>query len=126
MNNIDEIKFPKGKRHQAGMTVPEDFFAKFQADLEKEIDKIEPQQLTIKPVAKPNWSLRWMSVAACACLLVTVGFFALQNSEQTDASSATSEQIALESEADNELDTEQMILSSFDDLYLYDLYCEMY
>lgn len=124
--NINEIRFKEGKRHQAGMTVPEDFFVKFQANLEEEIDKVEPQKLSIAPVASQrNMFVRWMSVAACACLIVGVGLFALN---LTGEETALSESIVVaEAESENEYsETEQLILSSFDDLYLYDLYCDMY
>lgn len=133
MNDINEIKFQEGKRHQAGMTVPEDFFAKFQAQLEKEIDKIEPKHLEPKAeVSSPSIApadrrtptlLRWVSVAACAVVLVTIGLFAFNLDSETAQTVGATEMVAEAS--DNEYnEEEQMIMSTFNDLYLYDLYCE--
>jgi len=130
MKNIDEIKFEEGKRHQAGMTVPDNFFATFQANLEQEIDKLEarksaakPAELRIEPkAAQPRIGLltRAISIAACAVVLVGVGLFAYNFDNETPADVE-----GMVAETQEEYDeTDQLIISSFDDLYLYDLYCD--
>lgn len=131
MKNIDEIKFKEGLRHQAGMTVPDNFFATFQANLEKEIDKLEAQKQQSKPVElriepkaeQPRIGLwtRVASIAACVVVLVGVGLFAFNLDSETPAAPELTAENAEEGEYN---ETDRLILSSFDDLYLYDLYCD--
>lgn len=130
MNNIDEIKFKEGQRHRAGMTVPDNFFATFQANLEKEIDRLEAQKgqqasLRIESQTVQPRIGRWTrvaSIAACAIILVGLGLFAYSFDQENPA--ATSDMVAETSDEGEYSEADQMILSSFDDLYLYDLYCD--
>lgn len=128
MDKLNDIKFEKGKRHQAGMTVPPDFFANFQANLEKEIDRVEQEKkVQEQPVLKPTLGrsvvMRWVAAAACAVVLVCIGAIAVQT-DGTQLEPTAPQMAQTESDDNMEDQTDQLILSAFDDLYLYDLYCD--
>lgn len=125
MKNLDEIKFAEGKRHQAGMTVPDGFFNQFQQQLEAKIDLLEvvkPAPVVEMPKRNFSMAIRW-AAAACCLLVIGVGaswFF--QSNDNSTPNDAT-EVVALQGDVESEM--EEMIIRSVNDFELYEYYCEL-
>ena len=140
MKNLDEIKFKEGQRSHAGMSVPENFFQDFQNRLMVEItnrqelsEKKPEPKIVVSPDLQPEIGkrrYRWISIAACAILVVGIGFFAM-NLDQ-DAVNPNISQVPAGQEiaslaaeaAEEEADTYDMLYASMSDMELYDFYCE--
>lgn len=141
MKNLDEIKFKEGLRSHAGMSVPENFFQDFQnrlmaeiANLQELSEKKPEPKIVVCPDRQPEIGkhrYRWISIAACAILVVGIGFFAM-NLDQDAVNPNTISQVPAGQEiasvttesAEEEADTYDMLYASMSDMELYDFYCE--
>ncbi len=125
MNTLDEIKFKRGARRKAGMTVPEGFFEQFQQQLEAKIDTLE----AVKPAPvvemprRNTFTLRAM-IAASVVALVALGigtYYLLADDpwEDFDTQFAKIDSVADGSEM------EDVVVGSVNDYDLYEYYCEL-
>lgn len=124
MKNLDDIKFEGKIKGHAGMTMPENFFAEFDKQLEAKLDALEKLQTTTQQPtigqSKRNW-LQYVSVAACAIALVAVGLF-VQNLDSNTQAEVEALQLA-ETENDETSLDEEMLIGTLSDLDLYEYYC---
>ena len=129
MKTLDEIKFKKNERRQAGMTVPEGFFEQFQQQLEAKIDTLEAVKPAAPVVEMPRrdnstWLTR-AAVAACAVLLVGVGLGVYLLSGGDPLATDIESQYAQKESVVDESEMEDLMVGSVNDYELYEYYCEL-
>lgn len=126
---MERIKNTKAAKRYPGMVVPDHFFADFQAEMERKIDRYEAGKRT-RPVtgrSRRHLSIgrRLMllsSVAACACLLI--GLFPLMRSVVDNGGGDGGAMVADTGMSDLQYqEVQDMMLATVSD---YDIYMDYY
>lgn len=128
MKDLHEIKFEGKVKGHAGMTVPENFFAEFDKQLEAKLDSLTiaeakpsiAEQPVIGQRSNSRW-LRYTSIAASVVAVVVVGLFAMNIDQNTQVEPTATQLAEFEQEESNM--EEMMMIGSMSDLDIYEYYC---